>query len=214
MSTRRRSPAETSTPLFGHPNLPLRLLQARERVLAQFRPLLHAHGLTEQQWRILRVLVEQGPLEPHQIGRLCCVSSPSLAGILARMESQALITREKRAHDHRRQLVSPTPHARSLAQRMAPDIARTYATLEATLGPSTLAALQTAIDSILAGLDEALQERASGSEQGMLQQQGREHEHGHANGAVEQPPRCRPREPRGQPAGAKAQQREPDQAGH
>lgn len=155
MSTRPRSPATTRTPVFGHPNLPLRLLQARERVLSQFRPILHAHGLTEQQWRILRVLVEQGPLEPHEIGRRCCVSSPSLAGILARMESQALITRERRPHDQRRQLVSPTEHAQSLAQRMAPGIAQTYATLEARLGPATLETLQNAIDSLLAGLEDA-----------------------------------------------------------
>ncbi len=155
MSTRPRSPATTRTPVFGHPNLPLRLLQARERVLSQFRPILHAHGLTEQQWRILRVLVEQGPLEPHEIGRRCCVSSPSLAGILARMESQALITRERRPHDQRRQLVSPTEHAQSLAQRMAPGIAQTYATLEARLGPATLEKLQNAIDSLLAGLEDA-----------------------------------------------------------
>lgn len=206
MSTRRRSPAETRTPLFGHPNLPLRLLQARERVLAQFRPLLHAHGLTEQQWRILRVLVEQGPLEPHQIGQRCCVSSPSLAGILARMESQALVTRERRPHDQRRQLVSPTEHAQGLAQRMAPGIAQTYAVLEAKLGATTLAALQTAIDSILADLDDTASRRISCAEQGMPQQQGRQHEHGHTDGAVEQPPRRGSGKPRSQPTGAKAQQ--------
>ena len=32
-----------------HRNLPLLLLQAREAVIANFRPILNAHGLTEQQ---------------------------------------------------------------------------------------------------------------------------------------------------------------------
>ena len=50
---------------FSHRNLPLLLLQAREGVLAHFRPILNAHGVTEQQWRIIRALLEGGPLEPR-----------------------------------------------------------------------------------------------------------------------------------------------------
>ena len=50
-----------------HRNLPLLLLQARERVLSHFRPLLNANGVTEQQWRIVRVLYEVPSLEPREI---------------------------------------------------------------------------------------------------------------------------------------------------
>jgi hypothetical protein len=42
---------------FKHRNLPLLLLQARERVIGHFRPVLNAHGITEQQWRIVRLLL-------------------------------------------------------------------------------------------------------------------------------------------------------------
>ena len=49
-------------------NLPLMMLQAREQVIARFRPALNANGITEQQWRIVRLLLDTGPLEPHQIG--------------------------------------------------------------------------------------------------------------------------------------------------
>ena len=37
-------------------SLPMSLLRAREAVMRQFRPSLREHGLTEQQWRILRAL--------------------------------------------------------------------------------------------------------------------------------------------------------------
>ena len=37
-------------------SLPMSLLRAREAVMRQFRPSLRDHGLTEQQWRILRAL--------------------------------------------------------------------------------------------------------------------------------------------------------------
>ena len=42
---------------FAH-SLPMALLKAREAVMAGFRPDLEAHDLTEQQWRVLRVLTE------------------------------------------------------------------------------------------------------------------------------------------------------------
>jgi homoprotocatechuate degradation regulator HpaR len=132
-----------------HRNLPLLLLQAREGVLARFRPILHQHGLTEQQWRILRVLLETGPLEPRQIGRLCGISSPSLAGILARMEALDLVSRERLEHDQRRVLVTPSTRSRTLAQRMAPQIEAEYAALEAQVGPAFIASLYATLDALV-----------------------------------------------------------------
>jgi homoprotocatechuate degradation regulator HpaR len=134
-------------------NLPLLLLLAREAVIARFRPLLKAHGLTEQQWRILRVLVTADALEPRQIVRLCGISSPSLAGILARMEAQGLIAREGLAHDRRRQAVSATAKSRRLAAHMAPRIEAVYEGLEAQLGGETVAQLFAALDVLLGRLE-------------------------------------------------------------
>ena len=37
-------------------SLPMELLKAREAAMARFRPMLRSHGLTEQQWRVLRAL--------------------------------------------------------------------------------------------------------------------------------------------------------------
>ncbi|MCC7411651.1 MAG: homoprotocatechuate degradation operon regulator HpaR, partial [Gammaproteobacteria bacterium] len=47
-------------PPLAHRNLPLLLQQARERVISRFRPLLNARRITEQQWRIVRLLLESG----------------------------------------------------------------------------------------------------------------------------------------------------------
>ena len=107
MPTRR--PAPTRSPAaaldgFGHRNLPLLLLQARESVISRFRPILNAHGITEQQWRIVRSLIERGPLEPREIVTLCHISSPSLAGVLARMDDTGLVQRQRMDHDQRRQI--------------------------------------------------------------------------------------------------------------
>ena len=136
-----------------HRNLPLLLLQARERVLSHFRPLLNANGVTEQQWRIVRVLYEVPSLEPREIVELCRISSPSLAGVLARMEELGLVVRRRLPHDQRRVRVSLTARARAMAARMAPKIDATYRRIERTIGAEFSARFQQALDQLLATLE-------------------------------------------------------------
>jgi len=134
-------------------NLPLLLLQAREHVIAHFRPLLHAQGLTEQQWRIIRLLLDTGPLEPRQIGERCTISSPSLAGVLSRMEEMGLIKRERIANDLRRVRVSLEPRSRTLAARLAPQIEATYSHIESLIGAEFSARFQHALDELIRTLE-------------------------------------------------------------
>ncbi len=124
---------QPNTPI-SHRNLPLLLLQAREHVISRFRPILNAHDITEQQWRIVRALLERGPMEPREIVFLCCISSPSLAGVLTRMEETGFVVRERLTHDQRRVKVSLTAKSRTLATRIAPKIEAAYTDLEAQIG--------------------------------------------------------------------------------
>jgi homoprotocatechuate degradation regulator HpaR len=133
-------------------NLPLLLLQAREQVIARFRPMLNAHGITEQQWRIVRALMETGPLEPREIGELCRISSPSLAGVLARMEELGYIRRKRLDHDQRRVRVSLAPRSRTLAARMVPQIEATYRDIEAAIGAPFTAQLYDILDRLIGAL--------------------------------------------------------------
>jgi homoprotocatechuate degradation regulator HpaR len=135
-----------------HRNLPLLLLRAREGVMAQFRGILNRHGLTEQQWRILRALLENSAMEPRQICEVCQLLSPSVAGVLARMEELGLVRRQRMESDQRRVLVSITPKSRALARRMAPLIDAKYAELEAALGPELLADTYALLDRLMARL--------------------------------------------------------------
>jgi len=154
MSSAGSREPRAKAPGFGHRNLPLLLLQVRELLLDRFRPILHAHGLTEQQWRVVRALVEHGPLEPRQIGRVCRISSPSLAGVLARMEELGLVRRERLATDQRRVMVTPTGKSRTLAASMAPQIDAVYVALESQLGVELLARLQATADELVAVLGD------------------------------------------------------------
>ena len=139
---------------FRHRNLPLLLLQAREGVIAHFRPVLNAHGVTEQQWRIVRALLERGALEPRPIGAVCRISSPSLAGVLARMDDLGLVRRERIAQDQRRVMVSLTAKSRSLAATMAPQIEAVYQAIEAHIGADFIDRFYATLDELIEMLGE------------------------------------------------------------
>jgi len=133
-------------------NLPLMLLQARERVMSRFRPFLNANGLTEQQWRVMRALHTAGSLEPREIGEQCCISSPSMAGILARMQDLQFVDRQRMETDQRRVRVSLTRRGRTLVEQLTPLSEAAYRQLEAELGHDEVARLYEQLDHLLAAL--------------------------------------------------------------
>jgi homoprotocatechuate degradation regulator HpaR len=138
-----------------HRNLPQLMLQSREALMARFRPLLNRHGVTEQQWRIVRALLEDGPLEPRQLCALCQISSPSIVGVLQRMEEAGLVARERMQEDQRRILVSATARSRALGRRMLPEVGRRYAEIEHLVGARTLQQAYEVLDTLLAALGSA-----------------------------------------------------------
>jgi homoprotocatechuate degradation regulator HpaR len=131
-----------------HKNLPHLLLQSRETLMARFRPVLNQHGLTEQQWRILRVLLDEDGLEPRQLCERCLISSPSIAGVLMRMEEAGLIKRERMSHDQRRVKVTITANTKKLGKRIAPMIEREYQELEKRVGVRQLQQVYDALDTL------------------------------------------------------------------
>jgi len=116
--------------------------------MRRFRPVLNKHGLTEQQWRILRVLLDEDGLEPRELCERCLISSPSIAGVLMRMEEAGLIKRERMSHDQRRVKVTVTAATKKLGKRIAPIIAREYLELEKHVGVKQLQQLYDALDTL------------------------------------------------------------------
>jgi len=118
--------------------LPQHLLRAREAVMAYFRPLLNSVGLTEQQWRILRLLDDRGEMEAGMIADLACILSPSLTGILVRMEKAGLIHRSRDKVDSRRLIVTISKEGRKLTRQVTPLSASCYEQIEAHFGVEKL----------------------------------------------------------------------------
>jgi homoprotocatechuate degradation regulator HpaR len=132
--------------IITHPNLPQRLLKTREGLMGHFRPILNHFGITEQQWRILRTLDEHNQLEPREICDLCHFSSPSMAGMLARMEELEMITRGPIPGDRRRVTVQLSQKGIELLSQVGPLIDLQYAYLEQACGKQIFADLLAVLD--------------------------------------------------------------------
>lgn len=107
-------------------SIPLKLLKAREVTMAFFRPVLQEIPLTEQQWRVIRALDEHLELESKQLADLCCILSPSLTGIISRLEQQDYIQRRRSPEDQRRVLISLTDKAKQMFNSISPSLEARY----------------------------------------------------------------------------------------
>ena len=95
-------------------SLPIALMRSREKVMAPIRDMLRASGLTEQQWRVLRILSEFGPQDFTEIARQACLLMPSLSRIIRSLAQNGLVIRASDAKDRRRQTVVISPAGQHL----------------------------------------------------------------------------------------------------
>ena len=133
-------------PHITNKNLPQLLIKTRESLLSHFRPIFQHFDLTEQQWRILRSWDELGQLEPRQLCELCQIQSPSMVGMLTRMEQIGLISRHKIPKDQRRMLIRLAPKGDQLVSKMAGLIDAQYQYIERAMGKPVLDDLFNALE--------------------------------------------------------------------
>lgn len=98
-------------------SLPMALLRARENVMAPIRMMLADSGLTEQQWRVLRVLSEAGPLEATILAKRAALLLPSQTRIVQTMETKGLVLRRPHPSDKRRHTIEITQAGRDIIDR-------------------------------------------------------------------------------------------------
>ncbi|MDF1727080.1 MAG: homoprotocatechuate degradation operon regulator HpaR [Sulfitobacter sp.] len=89
-------------------SLPIGLIRARERVMAPIREMLQESGITEQQWRVLRVLDEFDALDSTEVARRAGLLLPSLTRIVRTLEDRGLLSKRQDERDGRRQILGIT----------------------------------------------------------------------------------------------------------
>ena len=127
---------------------PIALIRAREAVMAHFRPLLAERGYTEQQWRVLRILGEFGPLDPTQLARKSALLMPSLTRILKTLEERGDVERCADPRDGRRSMLSATPSAHATLAKAAASTEAAYAQIERQFGAAKMATLLGLLDEL------------------------------------------------------------------
>ncbi|CUK08712.1 HTH-type transcriptional regulator MhqR [Ruegeria denitrificans] len=109
--------------------------------MGPIRKMLADVGVTEQQWRVLRVLNEEGPQEPTHIADRACLLLPSLTRILQKLEAKGLILRRAHPCDKRRQIVDITAKGRQIIQDNIQVTVHLAEDLRTKLGPDRHEAL-------------------------------------------------------------------------
>jgi homoprotocatechuate degradation regulator HpaR len=150
------STAEFLTPDTNR-SLTIALLRTRESVMQRFRPMLHSHGVTEQQWRVLRVLNEEDRIDAGLLAVRGCVLAPSLSRILSALRDQNWIEFEKDPEDRRRLIVTLTVEGRAFFDRIARQSAEIYGEIENLIGRKEISHLLDELSALQSKLNTAPQ---------------------------------------------------------
>jgi homoprotocatechuate degradation regulator HpaR len=119
-------------------SLPIALLRARETVMSPIRVMLSESGISEQKWRVIRVLDEGGPMEQTALAKAACLLLPSLTRMLRAMEEEGLLTRAVDDVDRRKSIVRITDAGRKVLHDHAKTSAAIAKDLEDRFGPEKL----------------------------------------------------------------------------
>ncbi len=106
--------------------------------MSRFRPGLRTHGVTEQQWRVLRALAGHPGLEITELAARTCLHPPSLSRILPDLAARGLVARRPVASDMRRSVVALAPGGLDLIAAHAPQSEKIYRAIEERFGPERL----------------------------------------------------------------------------
>lgn len=115
-------------------SLAIGLLRAREAVMSHFRPILAEHDVTEQQWRVMRVLHEKGMLDASEVADKAFILAPSLTRMIKSLEQRGFLTKHKDKEDGRRVLLRIAPAGTAMIEAVMPDSRRVYAEIDARFG--------------------------------------------------------------------------------
>ena len=135
-----------------HMSLAGTLMAAREAVMAPIRPILRDAEVTEQQWRVLRVLNDEGQVDPSQLASSALLFAPSVTRILKELLDRGLIERSADPKDGRRSLITISDGGKALVEKAAHHTAELLEAYTEIFGAERLARLQDELRALTAGI--------------------------------------------------------------
>lgn len=130
------------------------LREARSVHKQHLQPYLREVGVTEDQWRVLRVLSKNSEIinsgiDAKNISRKSGIMSSSLTGVLARMERDELITRSRNENDGRFIIVKVTALGLHKAQKIAGITQDYYKALSQAMGEDEMNTLYALLNQLV-----------------------------------------------------------------
>jgi len=125
-----------NTPKFTptRQSLPISLLRVRELLMEAVRPMLARHDITEQQWRVLRVISEEGATDASTVAHKACLLAPSLTRILRTLTAKGHVEVLKDKKDGRRTLMRLTKSGTVFLNKVAPESQELFGDLRGIVG--------------------------------------------------------------------------------
>lgn len=143
-------------------SLPMLLFRAEAAVMPRFRRIFNEFGITEQQWRVLRVLADSNFLPMRRLSEYSLIPPPSLVGVVDRLRAAGHVERARSPDDRRVVLIGLTGSGRRLYGSVEPAVTAAYAALMHSVDPREWVRL---IEGLKTLADQAGAEPAAGSGQ-------------------------------------------------
>lgn len=105
--------------MLGHRLAPL-LRRSWHHLNQIFRHRISEHGLTPDQFTVLRWLNEARGISQRHLAELMAVDENTIASLVARMEDSGLIERRGHASDGRRKVLEASPTGEAVFRRIQP----------------------------------------------------------------------------------------------
>ncbi len=136
-------------------SLPMMLYRTLDTVMPRFRQIFSEFGLTEQQWRVLRVLWQHEQIAFRELANLTLIPPPSLVGVVDRLTKSGLARRRRSDTDRRNVFVQATGKGQALEAKVRPRVDKAYAELRNSVNAKTWDALIAGLEQISSIDDEA-----------------------------------------------------------
>jgi len=133
-------------------SLPMMLYRTLDVVMPRFRKIFNDFGITEQQWRVLRVLWEHDAVTINRLAELTLIPAPSLVGVVDRLERDERVIRQRSQADRRKVNVVLIARGVELEDQVMPRVAAAYADLKLSVDSATW-------EHVLRGLEEIVRTR-------------------------------------------------------
>ena len=141
-------------------SLPMMLYSALDVVMPRFRKIFKKFGLTEQQWRVLRVLWEVDQVPFQTLAQITLIPAPSLVGIVDRLTASKLVERRRSETDRRVVYVSATASGQKLEKKVRAEVDKVYTELRGSIEPDIWKQLMDGLGTIVSRCgDEATQKQ-------------------------------------------------------